>query len=230
MAISQQQQQLNLDKFKAAQERARKLISNDAKQEAAEGRKPKYVPSLMESGAFGSASSNSYDNDYEENEPQYLSEEQMSKLHQQAQQMPIREGNVRNNKVPEAILKSMKSNPINTSVLESNLGMESTTSVLDTLGIKPQMKQQKKMQIVENTQTPSSTAIDYSLIKTIVEDCIRKSLNGLKKTMLQENINNAENNLGLIQIGETFKFVTKNGDIFEATLKKKSNIYDNKKG
>lgn len=130
-------------------------------------------------------------------------------------------------KLPKEILESFKSNQIDTSSM--NVG----GSVLDAIGVPQVKKQQVKQRIVEET-TPVSTQnvsaqVDYSLIKTIVEDCMRKSLSNIKKTILSEGKTlNEGNDLSLIKIGNSFKFVAKNGDIFEAKLNKIGNLNDKK--
>jgi translation initiation factor IF-2 len=231
MAVSEQQQQINTQKFLEAQERARKLISMDAKNEISKGKKASYQPTMSQSMGLNesSVSYEDYD-DYESNEPQYLTEEQMLAMHNQRIQKPIAQGNITNTKLPSAILQAFKENPIDTSVLESNMGMESQTSVLDALKIKPKPKQ--KQVIVENTvsqQPQPTTMVDYSLIRTIVEESVKKYVGSLKKSLLNENKQQStDDNMVLMKIGESFKFVTKNGDIFEARLVKKGNINEKK--
>lgn len=229
MAISEQQKQINMEKFKLAQERAKKLIHSDARQEIAEGKTSKYIPTLKESISKSHASmtqDTSFD-DYEVNEPNYLNEEQMSNIHAKAQSMPINTSNgIKNSKVPSAILKEFASNPIDTSSLETNMGMESQSSVLDMMGIKPKQKQiikeSNSVPIVQPNVT-TNTTVDYSLIKTIVEDCMRKMIPTIKKSVLTEN-KNTDDNVSLIKLGKNFKFVTSNGDIYEAVLKKTGNL------
>ena len=77
--------------------------------------------------------------------------------------------------IPENIKKSMMENPIDVSSLD-------TTSVLDQMGIKPQRitaAMQKRAQINEGRQSgapQASAGIDYSLIKTIVSQCVNDAL------------------------------------------------------
>jgi len=135
----------------------------------------------------------------------------------------------KNAKLPKEILESFATNQINT----EGLGLQS--SVLDTIGV----PQQKPRQVVnENTMKVSKperivetsvSQVDYSLIKTIVEDCMRKSLASIKKAMLTESQAPSANKLELMRIGESFKFVTSNGDIYEAKLVKKGNVNERKK-
>lgn len=241
MAVSEQQQQINMNKFLEAQEHARKLISNDARQEKISGKvKMASTPSLSQSlamgggqgyGAIQESYSNDYD-DYEANEPQYLTEEQMMQMHQKAMQQPIRQDTVKNSKLPSAILEAFKENPIDTSVLEKNMGMESDKSVLDLFNVPNPPKKQK--QVIRETPIPQQTVsqqpamVDYSLIRTIVEESVKKYVSALKKSVLNENKQQNSDNLVLMKIGESFKFVTSNGDIFEAKLVKKGNVNEKK--
>ena len=68
--------------------------------------------------------------------------------------------------------------------------------------------------------------VDYSLIKTIVEDCIRKYAGSITKKILseQKNQQSLTDQLKAIRIGESFTFITSNGDLYEAELKFKKNI------
>lgn len=68
--------------------------------------------------------------------------------------------------------------------------------------------------------------MDYSLIKTIVEDCVRKYASSITKKVLseQKNIAISDDQLRAIRIGESFTFITSNGDLYEAELKFKKNI------
>lgn len=243
MAISQEQQQLNMNKFLAAKDRARKLISQDARQEVMEGKKFSSNPTLSQSFAM-EGKSQPTDNYYDDSEmqvPDMLNEAQMQQIHQQAQKMPIVEGNIRNNKLPKEILNAFKTNPIDTSALNEAMGMDNqSTSILDTLGIQGNTRNLKMPKQRVNEQSlktqpqvvPQSVNIDYSLIKTIVEESVKKYTSALKKSILTENTNvssNSGDNLVLMKLGESFKFVTSNGDIFEAKLIKKGNINENKK-
>lgn len=132
-----------------------------------------------------------------------------------------------NSKLPKAILESFATNQIDIP--------QYTGSVLDDLGVPyeentqnvRQVPNERKMVVKENKQ-PIASNIDYSLIKTIVEDCVKKGMAALKKSMLTENTNNG-NQLALMKIGDGFKFVASNGDIYEAKLIKKGNVNERKK-
>ena len=118
-------------------------------------------------------------------------------------------------KLPTEILESFKSNPI-------NCGNLPTSSVLDIINEgtdKPLFKEESKIE--QSTPIiPTTTNIDYSMIKMIVEDCLRKQLASIKKTILTEsaNKNNDDSTLKAMKIGNKFSFITDNGDLYEAKL------------
>ena len=79
----------------------------------------------------------------------------------------------------------------------------------------------QKQNINENTSISNSN-VDYSLIRTIVEDCMKKYVSTLKKSLMTENKNSS---LELMtQDGNTFKFVTTDGKVFEGKLTYKGKI------
>ena len=166
---------------------------------------------------------------------QFLTESQMQ--HQQMPQVAPSVGR-RNSKLPMEIVESFKTTQIDTSVL----GLGTQGSVLDRINFNTNgqlFKEQTPQQIVTEAkpevktvteQAPVVTSsVDYSMIKMIVEECMRKYTSALKKTILTENKNTNENNtLKAMKIGDKFTFVTDNGDLYEAKLTFIKNI--NKKG
>lgn len=132
----------------------------------------------------------------------------------------------KNSKLPKAILESFSNNPIE--IPEYN------GSILDDIGVpyeqQPTKKTIARQQVIrESTPNVTTANVDYSLIKTIVEDCVKRGMASLKKSMITENTSNTNNQLALLKIGESFKFVTSNGDIYEAKLIKKGNVNEKKK-
>ncbi len=135
-----------------------------------------------------------------------------------------------NSKLPKEILESFKNKQIDT----TPLGFGINTSILDEINYKTQgqlFNQQKpKQQTVteqKNIQTQTSN-VDYSMIKMIVEDCMKKYTSSLKKSIINESKNN-DDILKAMKIGDKFSFITNNGDLYEAELKFIKNI-NNKKG
>lgn len=122
-------------------------------------------------------------------------------------------------KLPKEILESMQKNPIN------QVGSIATPSILDQLNIVPPKKEivQEEKKIITETQT--SQNIDYSMIKMIVEDCVKKYTSALKKSIINESkLNENDNSLKAMKIGNKFSFISENGDLYEAELKFVKNI------
>ena len=129
-----------------------------------------------------------------------------------------------NSNVPAAIRESFQKNQIDDSALygmSTDLGM-----ITDELGLTQTSKPavQEAVQPIQQTVTPASQ-IDYPMIRTIVEDIVRKYAQSLNKKIMNEGKGNELNTLTL---GNSFKFLAKNGDIYEAKLTKIGNIKQKK--
>lgn len=116
-------------------------------------------------------------------------------------------------KLPQEIINAMR-NSANESV-----------SVIDSIEMSNSLREdlvRKTPNQQSVTRQQATSTVDYSLIKTIMEDTVKKYIGGLKKTMLAE-----EKGSGLqlmTKKGNTFRFVTEDGKIFEAQLTYKGNI------
>ena len=137
--------------------------------------------------------------------------------------------------MPKEILESFQTNPINTNVP----GMNPNSSILDQLGIgninenneqQPIITPQKQV-IKENFQTQKpisqgTSSVDYSLIKDIIENAVKKYVGAYTKKMISENKQMLEvsNKLSALQIGDKFNFVTEDGDLYRAKLEFIKNI------
>lgn len=135
-----------------------------------------------------------------------------------------------NSNIPRAIVESFSKNPIDTSMIGSIGG--SSNSVLDTIGIQEQartVQPQNTSSTIQEQHTVQTQVqgIDYPMIRTIVEDIVRKYTSSLSKKMLSESKGNV-NELTTMTLGKSFKFLDRQGNIYEATLKKIGNI-NNKK-
>ena len=135
-----------------------------------------------------------------------------------------------NSNIPRAIVESFSKNPIDTSMISSIGG--SSNSVLDTIGIQEQartVQPQNTSSTIQEQHTVQTQVqgIDYPMIRTIVEDIVRKYTSSLSKKMLSES-KGSVNELTTITLGKSFKFLDRQGNIYEATLKKIGNI-NNKK-
>lgn len=127
-------------------------------------------------------------------------------------------------KLPKAILESMKSNPLDST----------STSILDELnrstGGKVFQGNIKEQNISQDTKQNVSGNIDYSMIRMICEETMRKYIGSLKKTILNESKQNeySDNTLKAMKIGDKFSFIDSKGNIYEAKLTLKGNVHDKK--
>ena len=104
-----------------------------------------------------------------------------------------------------------------------------TSSVLDGMFGDLLTEQVTRPIMEENIQQPQvqqvvpqySAQIDYPMIRTIVEEIVRKYTTSLSKKMVNENKSSEVNTISL---GKTFKFLANNGDIYECSMKKVGNI------
>ena len=137
---------------------------------------------------------------------------------------PMMRGGSVNSNVPAAIRESFQKNQIDESAL---YGMSTDLSMItDELGLTQTSKPaiQEITQPIQQTVTYASQ-IDYPMIRTIVEDIVRKYAQSLNKKIVNEGKGNELNTLTL---GSSFKFLAKNGDIYEAKLTKIGNIKQKK--
>lgn len=135
-------------------------------------------------------------------------------------------------KLPKEIVESFKTQPINTSLLSGGMNGGSVLDTINSLSGNQLMKEENnppRTQIVEQqTTVPTNSNIDYSMIKMIVEDCMRKYTSSLKKSILSEQKESNNNTLQALKIGDKFSFVTNNGDLYEAKLTFVKNIKNKK--
>ena len=134
---------------------------------------------------------------------------------QQTPQMPVSQAPRQVNKnLPKEILESFSNNYIDTNALDPD------RPVLDRIGVTN--SNQQINETYQPVQQVIGGGVDYEIIKSIVENAVKKYVNALGKKVLTEN-----NDLAMIQVGDKkINLVTKNGDIYEAALIKKYNIKD----
>jgi hypothetical protein len=143
--------------------------------------------------------------------------------------------------VPAAIREAFMANPIDDSALYDALGEQGDGRSLSFLteGLEQPQPQytppQNVRQIVNEgmgqqyVQQPQVTqSIDYPMIRTIVEEIVRKYAVSLNKKIMNES-KQETNEINTISLGKSFKFLAKNGDLYECTMKKVGNINDKKK-
>jgi hypothetical protein len=149
-----------------------------------------------------------------------------SKREDRMKRMPTGRMGVAAANVPSVIRESFQSQPpVNESL--------STSSVLDDVFgdvLTEQTVTQPVMKQVQQQPQQSFTTgagVDYPMIRTIVEDIVRKYSQSLKKNILNESAGGGAE-VNTIALGKTFKFLDNKGNIYECTMKKVGNI-NNKK-
>lgn len=137
--------------------------------------------------------------------------------------------------VPAAIRESFSKNPNISGGMYPSFEGQASSDLDFLLGSSLNEKRQKnkssKKIMVEETEVrpkdSSSQQIDYPMIRTIVEEIVRKYSLSLKNKILSEDT--AKNELSVVTIGKGFKFLDSKGNIYEAKLTKLGNI-NNRKG
>lgn len=125
--------------------------------------------------------------------------------------------------IPREILESFATNKIDDSaLLDGVFDSQNVLSMLDE-GVQAKVTESVQTQPIQQVLTQS---VDYPMIRTIVEDVVRKQIGALSKKMLNES---KTSDISTITLGKTFKFLAKNGDIYEAKLQKIGNINEQKK-
>lgn len=130
--------------------------------------------------------------------------------------------------IPMSVLKAMEADYAEGGILSGTprFVSESNGSVLDAFV--PQQTNTPKQSINEvrheqpryTPQTSSNSNVDYTIIKAIVEECIKRNLDEIKQTILQES------SLKRVRLGEGNKIqlVDNKGNLYESTLEFKKNI------
>lgn len=165
---------------------------------------------------------------------------------QNKMQLPINESVMGSNavNVPSKIRESFANKTIDNSVLYSAFGGDigggnDLDFLMESVSKEPneQVRYQAKnvKQLVseglnDGRQQYTSSQIDYPMIRTIVEEIVRKYTVSLKNKILTESKQaNQTAQINTLAFGESFKFLDTEGNIYEAKLVKKGNIKDKKK-
>ena len=238
---------MDVNKFEAIKNKARKMIHEDAKSDssiikerqldrertykslkgsgvAAATGFENIAPSYGSNGTSMSRINETYsdDNDnalYEAMDKQ-MEQYNMNRSQNSYQQPQMQVPAQVNKGLPKEILESFSNNYIDQSVFDPN------KSVLDKLGIGGDPLQQQN----ENTQprqqiSTSGGKVDYELIKSIVESSVKKYINAFGKKMLTENKSTTLDEINAIQITDKkIAIVTKSGNLYEGKLEFKKNI------
>lgn len=127
---------------------------------------------------------------------------------------------MRKSKLPQKIIESIQKNPLN---------INPHTSVLDGLNLSSLTELREETQQQAPASQQVGGVIDYSLLKTIINEAVHENVKRymtvLSKKLLTENTNvNDTNTIQAVKFGDKFSFITENGDVYEATLKYKTNL------
>ena len=133
-------------------------------------------------------------------------------------------------KMPSAIRESLLSNPLimpttddDMSKFTDQLG-EKLAGIQKSMGILEQSERYDKKDRTD-TALPSvavketkTGAVDYELIKMIVENAVEAKMAALSKTMLNESASRNGNKLSVMSIGDKFLFLDGDDNIYECTM------------
>ena len=128
--------------------------------------------------------------------------------------------------VPSVIRESFQNQPpvneslTTSSVLDDVFG-DMLTEQTTTQPVMKQIQQQPQQTFT------TGAGVDYPMIRTIVEDIVRKYSQSLKKNILNESAGGGAE-VNTIALGKTFKFLDSKGNIYEAKLTKVGNINEKK--
>lgn len=140
-----------------------------------------------------------------------------------------------NSRMPREIVESLMQTPPMEGVDERS------TSVLDSImpqmqpqmqskpRLKPQTRKQPVYEQNDSFATPiqQSAGVDYSLIKTIVDESVKKYMTACVKKIMGE-LKSESGNIGILHLGDDFTVVTDDGDLYKADLRYVKNIKQKK--
>lgn len=133
----------------------------------------------------------------------------------------VNEEVMKKSRMPKAILESFKENPGSSTTMPA--------SVLDELGLEnlEKMRRETVQESVPVHQVPqSSQAVDYSLLRTIINEAVqenvKKYMSALSKKLINESA--SQGAVQAVKLGKNFSFITEDGKVYEATLKYKTTL------
>lgn len=126
----------------------------------------------------------------------------------------LTEENFKTSKLPKEILDEIQKNPLNV-----NNGMSFIDELIEPLEIK---KVPQRNNTINNNST--SVGIDYTIIKAIVDESVKRNLTELFGNIINESKNN--NYIQLLRIGKGNKIqvLDNKGNLYESVLSLKKNI------
>ena len=176
-----------------------------------------------------------------------MTEELMTTSRDRSKQGPIvgRQMGENASNVPAAIREAFMTNPIDDSALYETLGEQGDGRSLSFLteGLAPKQQPHQvaqpqnirqivnegmgTQQYVQQPQMQVTSQVDYPMIRTIVEEIVRKYAVSLNKKIINEG-KQTPSQVNTIAIGKSFRFLAENGDIYECSMKKVGNVKNKK--
>lgn len=167
-----------------------------------------------------------------------LTESMMTTARDRSKQGPIvtRQMGENASNVPQAIREAFMSNPIDDSALYDAMARDGHDLSFLTEGMEQPKEIVKPTQNVRQIvnegmggqaqmQYAPSAQIDYPMIRTIVEEIVRKYAVSLNKKIISEGKQTqSAPTVNTIALGESFKFLDSEGNIYECKMVKKGNI------
>jgi hypothetical protein len=166
-----------------------------------------------------------------------LTESMMTTARDRSKQGPIvtRQMGENASNVPQAIREAFMSNPIDDSALYDAMAGDGRDISFLTEGLEQPKEIVKPTQNVRQivnegmgqpqVQYTQTAQIDYPMIRTIVEEIVRKYAVSLNKKIISEGKQaNNINEVNTIALGKTFKFLDSAGNIYECTMKKVGSV------
>lgn len=138
----------------------------------------------------------------------------------------VNEEIMKKSKLPKSVLESFQKEPGEPFSLDAPV----QTSVLDGLDLQTleELREEtSKKPVINEERQNQGGFIDYSLLRTIINEAVqenvKKYVSAMTKKLMTESTKTG-NSIQAIKVGDKFSFITENGDVYEATLKFKTNI------
>lgn len=150
---------------------------------------------------------------------------------QVSERVVVNENVIKKSKLPQSVLESFKEDPGTPFSLSAP---PPQTSVLDGIELPTLQEVRNERAISENTQQQQvvNQAVDYSLLRTIINEAVqenvKKYVSAMTKKLISEGVK-SEDTVQAVKFGDKFSFITENGDVYEATLKFKTNLNEQTK-
>lgn len=204
-----------VERIKAARERSLKIMQMDKSMDKiAENKRDNIETSLNEDVQYST-------------QPSYQGVQRQSVA-------PIRSGGPMNGAgaqhVPSVIRESFAADP---GFDESSAMMNMLSTPGDLSMLAPASPAPRRQAVTENVQQATQPVqyqqqVDYPMIRTIVEEIVRKYASSLNKKIINES-KGGTSSLNTMVIGDKFKFLDDAGNVYECTMKKVGNIRNKKK-